>query len=331
MSLEFCRLFDALPVVPPCDSNIAYSAAAVRDLPDYMVGKDAGGHACVLISMAEAGRQAPIRLERLVVEFGVRSRIQNGGDVSEGVFTVVRCTASDLTITYYFLSLAEAIVGMLGPRPSNGDIAISINRLAVIFQRLQSASTRSLNGLFGELFLIHESRGPEQAVRAWRVHESSRFDFSIGEGRLDTKTTSGRLRLHTFAYDQCNPPSGTVALVASIFVEHIAGGMLLSTLVDSLERKVQSHPDLALKLRETVASTLGASFDEGMRVCFDMQLARSSLTFYDLRTVPAIRVALPIGVGDVHFQSDLSGLPGISLDNLGGRGMPLASLFPRRF
>src|ERR1700731_1831091 len=48
-------------------------------------------------------------------------------------------------------------------------------------ERLENPPARSVNGLFGELFLIRHSRNPWRALAAWRVQESSRFDFSSGD------------------------------------------------------------------------------------------------------------------------------------------------------
>jgi hypothetical protein len=51
-------------------------------------------------------------------------------------------------------------------------------------------------------------------------------------------------------------------------------------------------------------------------MAFDFKLAESSLKFYSLREVPAIRGPLPAGVSDVHFRSDVSGLPALSVESL---------------
>jgi hypothetical protein len=209
-----------------------------------------------------------------------------------------------------------------------GAVARAISRLAIIFQQLTNPPTRSLNGLFGELFIINESQSPAAALRGWRLESTSRFDFTVGDFRLDAKTSSGRLRLHDFSYEQCNPPPGTVAFVASLFVERISGGVTLRALIDEVASKVALFPDLVLKLHETVAATLGDSLSQALSVDFDFRLARASLTFYDLRAIPAIRGALPLGVGAVHFRSDLSALTPIARRELTSRYPDAAELLP---
>lgn len=86
--------------------------------------------------------------------------------------------------------------------------------------------------------------------------------------------------------------------------------------IDEIANRIATHPDLVLKLHEVVASTLGASLNEALALCFDIRLARSSLKFFSLEEVPAIRGPLPTGISDVHFRSDLSALPNLSVQSL---------------
>jgi hypothetical protein len=63
-----------------------------------------------------------------------------------------------------------------------------------------------------------------------------------------------------------------------------------------------------LKLHVIVAGTLGTTLNESLGVRFDDRLADSSLQFFDLADIPAIRDNLQPGVSDVHFRSDLSAM-----------------------
>jgi len=195
-------------------------------------------------------------------------------------------------------------------------MATAVNRLAAIFQRMQKPPSRPVNGLFGELYIIWRSGNAVRTVGAWRTDDTARFDFSDGDVRLDVKATGGRLRTHTFSYEQCNPPPGTIAVVASLLVEQAAGGMALQTMIDEIGARIAAPPDLLLKLHEVVAGTLGASLNEALALRFDIRLAQSSLQFFNLAAVPAIRGPLPTGISDVHFRSDLSAAPALSVQSL---------------
>lgn len=165
-------------------------------------------------------------------------------------------------------------------------------------------------------------------LAAWRSKYSSRFDFSSGDIRLDVKTASGRVRAHTFSHDQCNPPPGTVALVASLFVERSASGLSLQELIRSIEAVAGNDSDLVMKLHDLVAETLGNALQEALCTQFDAKLAASSLHFYDLRGIPAIRGDPPAAVSDIHFRSDLSGTPFIDPEALIEREPALSDFLP---
>jgi hypothetical protein len=331
MKLALDRIYEALSAVPRVDTDRpVYSVGPVPDFPGYFVGKDSDERACLLITVADRDTRhhAPIRLESLEVQFEVHSLVRSAGQIAEGTFTVIRCRSSEPAIIRYFLSVGQTILRILGAQPARAAIAQAVNRLALIFQRLQNPPSRSVNGLFGELFLIRHSRNPWRALAAWRVQEASRFDFSSGDIRLDVKTASGRIRAHTFSYDQCNPPPATIAVVASLFVERAAGGISLRELMREIEALANANAELVMKLHEIVSATLGNALQEALGIRFDQRIAVSSLRFYDLRSIPAIRSDPPAGVSDVHFRSDLSALTGTPVEALIARDPALSDFLP---
>ena len=287
---------------------------AVRIVPDhdcYFIGKDTAGQACLLVETRHEARRKPppIRLESVDAQFELACQIADpGGQIREGSFTVVRCRSLDIETIRYFLSVCGIIMRHLGDSPSRTELAAAVRRIASIFQNISKPPVRPLNGLFGELFVISRSRYPARAVAAWRNDEKSRFDFSAGDVRMDVKSCAGRVRSHTFSYDQCNPPPSTQAVVASLMVERIPGGISIDELIASIEARISRSEDLVLKLHEIVASTLGSELTRSLRVTFDPRLSESSLQWFDLREIPAVRGSLPTRVSDVHFVVDLSGL-----------------------
>ena len=296
-----------------------YAVTQVPGYTSYFVGKDRESLACFLVSVNnQTGKpHPPIQLENLDAQFGLRCHLRKTGEIEhEGIFTVIRCRDNDNETMRYFLSVCETILRILGDKPTHAQIAMVVNRLVSIFQRIRRSPTRSLNGLFGELYFLLRSTNTARSLAAWRTVEGARFDFSCGDVRLDIKATGSRSRIHTFSYEQCNPPSGTIAIVASLHVEQISGGSSIRTIIEQIETQVSNHPNLILKLHETVAATLGASLNDGLSRRYDMHLAESSLQFFCLEDVPAIRDPLPAGVSNVHFRSDLSTLPSVSFAKL---------------
>jgi Putative PD-(D/E)XK family member, (DUF4420) len=303
---------------PPSGGSPDKPLYAVKPAPAYprhYIGKDKEALPCLLIATADGTARTlpPIRLESLDVQFDLACHVKKDHEPRrEGTFTVIRCRTPERETVRYFLSVCESILRILGDTPSRTAVGAAVNRLAAIFAKLQQPPTRSLNGLFGELFLIRSSGNPRRALHAWRIDDKARFDFSDGDVRLEVKTASNRRRGHSFSYEQCNPPPGTFAVVASLFVERTAVGMVFHTLVSDIEHLLATDADLIFKLHDVIAATLGTGLKEALSVGFDEQLARSSLQLFELDQVPAIRGGLPAGVSEVRFQSDLSAMTPVS-------------------
>jgi hypothetical protein len=125
--------------------------------------------------------------------------------------------------------------------------------------------------------------------------------------RLDVKASSNRKRVHEISFEQANPPEGTIGVIASIWIEAMAGGLSLSQLLGVIETKIVGRPEEVLRLRDIVANSLGDSLPQAMSWGFDNELAKSSLCYFDSTIIPAIRPPLPPGVSSARFVADLSG------------------------
>ena len=310
-----------------------YTVLPVPGYKSYFVGKDHNSHACLFITTVDVSQRSPspIRLESLDVQFDLSCYLKKRHEMEqEGRFTVIRCRSLNREIIRYFLSVCDTILRMVGDGPARREVASAVHRLAAIFHKTQKPPARTINGLFGELYLISCSANPVKALTAWRVDETARFDFVYNEVRLDVKTASGRVRAHLFSYEQCNPPPGTIAVAASMFVERVARGLTLRSLIGDITSLVAPQIDLVLKLHDVLASTLGTSLNEAMSVAFDEKLTHSSLCFFSLIDLPAIRGPLPMGISDVRFRSDLSKSNAISVPALIDRSPIFLDLLPQR-
>jgi hypothetical protein len=97
-----------------------------------------------------------------------------------------------------------------------------------------------------------------------------------------------------------------VGLLASVFVEASGGGLSVQELIRAIEGRLQGRQDLILKVQQSVAKTLGDALPSALSSRFDDRLARASMRFYDMASIPAVRGSLPSEVSQVHFRSDLS-------------------------
>ena len=332
-SLE--RLFSA--VEAPTGGRGGRAVYAVTELPGhegFFVGKDTETLACLLIATRGSLSRpaAPIRLARLEAAFDLPCELlRSGAAPSTGSFTVLTCRSRSQDVKRYFLSLCAALARTLGDHPSTSEVSRAVHRVASIFRASHRPTTQVINGLFGELYVIARSPNPVRTLKAWRMDETARYDFVDVDVRIEVKTTSRRTRIHTFTYEQCNPPLDAIAVVASMVVERVAGGVTLGSIIDDIEDSVvASSVELVMKLHEMTLKTLGAGLGEAVSIAFDEPLARSALRFYDAREIPAIRGDLPTAVGGVKFHSDLSDVAPLSVSALDALSPAFAELLPRQ-
>lgn len=303
-------LSELLTSVEPLAHGADEGSFRVRSIQGYerhYVGRSSAGQPSLLLGSPPDAFHAPVRLALVEARFGNLHRIHPvDGDEREELLSVITCISHDAQAQAYFLHVCDTILRIVGPNPSLHAIVQVVQRLVELFRRLAHPASRSLNGLLGELFLIAVSRDVRASVAAWRSTDIDRFDFSTDNVRLDVKASAERLRVHHLSAEQCQPPAGTIGLLASLFIEGSGGGLSLRELVATIEAALTGNDDLILKAQETIAETLGESLPTAMGARFDDRLAFASLRFFDLATVPAIRDGVPPEVSSVHFRSDLS-------------------------
>ena len=319
------------PPAPQPGDEPRYHVRPIPEATAHFFGRDSGGFPCLLLAARNTSAKAPVRLAGIGVRFAIPCRIalSDGQEATETLTTVI-CTSQNPVVQGYFVHVCETIVRIVGPQPTLQRVIDAVRRLVDLFQRLSRPSSRSVTGLFGELYAIHVSTSPATAVEAWRSTIDDRFDFSIGEIRLEVKASSTRQRAHSFSLEQCAPPPATLGILISLFVETSGGGLSLLELIERIEQQLDGDVDLILKLQETVAGGLGATAATALSMRFDEDLARSSLQVYELEAIPAIRDGVPGEVSQVRFRSDISRTPVADVADLVAHHRQARALLPAR-
>jgi hypothetical protein len=248
----------------------------------------------------------------------------SGNRHEEGRISYLECTAKPDAMPM-FAEAASILLRSLGPAPTMSATAVAVGRFASIFGALSRPSQQSVSGLIGELMVLSLASDPVGAVAHWRTASTDVFDFIGNDARVEVKAFSSTLRVHSFSWEQCNIPDGCT-LVSSLRVESAGGGTSVEEILDRIETRLSQSPEAAVRLRETVASTMGASLPQALKVKFDETLCRETMLWFDLRTVPAIRGELPAGVGSLRFASSVSMAPAVPPSQL--LGTSLACLVP---
>ena len=289
-----------------------------------MVALSATGLPALLIQTASGGiTPAHIRLSGISASFGVRCNIAIDGMPSlEQSISIIECTAPE-EAQAIFSEIGGTFLRVLGERPTMIQTAAAVNRIAAIFASLTKPSRQSVTGLIGELMLLSLASNVSAAIACWRTNQTDHFDFAAVDARVECKASSSGMRLHSLSWEQCNPPPGS-ALVASLFVDSAGGGTSVRELLDRIEGR--TTVDAAIRLRETVAATMGASLRSSLDARFDEALCRASLQWFDLRAVPAIRGELPDGITGLRFTSNFGFA--VPIQPSGLMGTQLSALIP---
>ncbi len=114
-------------------------------------------------------RPAPIRLEHLRVEHHARCTIYTNGAITEGHFTIVRCHHASSPVQDLFLRFTEPLIRKLPSRPTPQDIHATITAIVELFRAASQPASKTVQGLWSELFLISQAENPGALVQAWHT------------------------------------------------------------------------------------------------------------------------------------------------------------------
>lgn len=330
MLVDLVTLFESLvlPLEPPGGTNL--SAVPIPDSETHRLAKDANGSPCLLLRQSsDALRPAPIHLQNLSVSYNVPCNITySAGALEQGNFTIVKCSNLDPNLFPHFLRIISPMVVALGPKPTSAAIRRAIAGLVELFRALTAPTQKSIQGIWGELFLIHNSSDPSTVAAAWHRIPQEHYDFVAGPQRLDVKTTSNRRREHYFSLAQLTPPGSSRIMIASLFVERTGGGVSLKQLFEETRSRFSNNAPLLTQFDASFYATVGSGWNDCMDESFDSELAGESLAFFDSQTIPKVHTPLPTGVSDVRFCADLSPVTPLKPSNLKSFGSLLAALVP---
>jgi hypothetical protein len=326
---ELKRLFEGLEP-PQVSGAVQFSAQPIPGFGVHRIGKDAHGAPCLLVTVANGAggtpTSAPIVLSHLSVQHDVRCQIMHPeGMTEDAVFTLVRCLNADDDLVGKFLDVMEVVVRTLGSSPTASLVRRVVDQLAELFRALDRVAQKSVQGVWGELFIMTRARDPMRLAAAWHAVPGEAFDFSEGAERIEVKTASSGLRQHYFSLEQVNPPPGARVLIASLFVERLAGGVSLRDLLGKLKERLVPRPDLILRTESILAESLGRGWIAASDEAFDLQRAEESVQCFDPAEIPSVSADVPPGVTEVRFRSDLTGCRPMSLVEYGqGAGLTAA-------
>lgn len=309
--LDLFMLLDSV-LKPPTHAPGVFHAVPIPNFEAHHIGLSNEGRPALLISSTSRSTTRPpsIQLENLFVQHDVKCRVTTEKGATEGTFTVLQFVGGDAMLRNLFLRAAASLVEMIGPAPATEDVDSAIAGLIELFRAVMLPPQKSVQGLWAELMVITLSSRPADLVRAWHTTPTDRYDFNAGQHRIEVKSATGFQRKHRFSLEQLSPPTDVLLLIASVLMDRSGAG---ASVFDLAERIYQQLPGEQVRVESQLASTLGESLSRAEAIRFDLEAARQSLAFYDAYAVPRIPAKLPMGVSEVSFVSELSGVAPVDL------------------
>lgn len=320
--MNLAEVFYSLEAPDTSNRNLL-STITLTDFPFVKVAINIEEFPVILISSIADETfitQKNIRLKYLELTHNLECKILENNNTQFQNFTVIVFRSNQESLQRYFLGIAETLIKSLSTKPTQQEVFQTFRNFVEIFRTLSDTPTKTLQGLWAELFVIDTAKEPTTLLNYWHNLPEEKFDFNADTEKLEVKSSSTLERIHTFASEQLNPPLDKQVLIASLFVKQTTHGQSISQLANSIQQKV-ANIYLTEKLFTLISKTLGNTVEQSIKIKFDFDLAKNSLRFYRHQDIQKIeKIHIPSRVSEVRYKSDLTDLKGIDASYISSNG-----------
>lgn len=301
--------------LPTSSNGKLFNAVSLKDFPFAKIGINNFGYPILLISSIPDSTflsQKNIRLKYLELAHQLECKITENEKSTFANFTVIIFKSDEPNLQNYFLSIAESLLAELSDKPSQKEVYTIFSSFIEIFRSLSLSPSKTVQGLWSELFIIANSTNPDILLRYWHDSPSEKFDFNADYEKIEVKSSSNLERVHFFISEQLNPPSDKHVLIASLFTKQTSKGKSISDLIELLIERANDKKVLE-KLYLIVGKTLGNTVEQGIKIKFDYELAENSIRYYNVQDISKIeKVNIPYQVTEVKYKSDLTNINAVN-------------------
>lgn len=313
--MRLTELFETLELPDDNDGGI-FSAMPIPDYPTFRVAVDSFGFPILLLTIANRGKVGTLKnfkLKYLQLIQNVDCKIIESGNATQQQFTVIKFTCDDKLLQNYFLQIAEPFLKSLNSKPTHEQVTHSFNRFIEVFRALSDVPTKTIQGLWSELFFIDSCNSPEVMLNYWHQIPEEKFDFNSGIEKIEVKSSGNFERIHIFSSEQLHPPTGDQVIIVSLFVRQSSSGKTVQDLIENIASKI-SDIELIEKMNSIVCKTLGSSLEQSLKIKFDNTIALDSMKLYKHQDIVKIEeVHIPNEVSEVKYKSDLTNIKPLDL------------------
>jgi len=293
-----------------------YLALKISDNRNNRIAIDQNKSLSLLISTSKFDRSdfSPIKLSNIAILPNVKCKIHENNETIQDYFTIISFNNDNESLKEYFIKISESSLLNFPKNPTIKDIYDTIYYLVEIFRYVSDTPTKSVLGLWGELFFIDYSKNPEILLDCWHNDMYETYDFSSINESYEIKCTINERRIHNFSLQQLTGKSD--AYIVSILTKPLTNGHSLKDIVNSISSKINNQK-LLKKLSLIVSQALGKKILSVDDYSYDYKMAVSTIKCFSAASIPKIKhKSIPSNVFDVRFKVDLTEIPSTNMDTL---------------
>ncbi len=326
--MNLVELFDTL-IPPETSKRNLFNTTTLKEFSFVKIGINNEGFPIILISShadATSISQKNVRLQNLELIHNTECKVSEEGKTSFANFTVLVFKSNQSYLQHYFLGIAETLIKSLSAKPTQQEIFQTFKSFVEIFRSLSEIPTKTVHGLWAELFIIESGKEPAVLLNYWHCIPEEKFDFNADAEKLEIKSSSTLERIHTFASEQLNPFTGQQVIIASILLKQATHGESIAGMANSIRQKIADN-SLIEKMFTIISKTLGNTLEQSIKIKFDYAIAKNSLQFYRHQDIHKIeRISIPNQVSEVRYKSNLSEIKTVSPSDFNRNGLLFNSL-----
>lgn len=302
------KIFQELKNESPKNGD-SFAIASLPTIKNHKLGISQNGQPMFFIKCDDntKAKSLDTNLEFISVLYNRQCQLINKkGKIEEDIYTVVSLKSDSDYLQEYFLKIVFVLIKNISEKPILKDLKIEIEKLINLFTKFSKPALKTIQGLWTELLIIEQSKNPDYLIQSWHSSTTDKYDFNDGNDKIEVKSTAKSRRLHNFSLEQLTPNLSSKLIVVSIFAIETGTGTTIFDLVESIENKIEDK-NLAFRVNEMVAVTLGNDFEKSFDIFFDYQFAVDTTQYYNSFDIPTInRTDIPSNITNIRFDCDLT-------------------------
>jgi hypothetical protein len=311
MKEEFRKIVKQLEVLN-YDPKEGYVVENIPFYENHKIGLSIEGNPIFFIKIfnSELTTQIDYNLELISIRFNCNCNLKQEDDFEyKDTFTIIQLHSENEIIVDYFSNIILLVISRIGNFPDLNTFKKELNLLIELFGKLNSPSKKAIQGLWGELFMIEQSKDPLYLIKSWHVNASDTFDFNDGIDKLEVKSTINSKREHIVSNSQLFPSSSSILIFCSILLQESGQGITIFDLINKIETRLCNELESINKLHKVIFSTLGNDIEKSAELCFDYNYAKDNLLFFDHTVIPKIHLQyIPPEISDIKYKCNFSEL-----------------------